>query len=143
MADHTLPSITPFLRYNDPATAVDWLAQAFGLERTDLATGDDGAVVHAELRWGDCVVHIGPAGDFVIPSRSPSDLPFTSGGIHLDLGDAEVVDDHFKQVVEAGAEVLVEPHDTFYGARNFAVRDLERHIWSFGGNHKTQDSQNT
>lgn len=28
--------------------------------------------------------------------------------------------------------IVLEPFDTDYGARNYCVRDLEGHLWSFG-----------
>jgi uncharacterized glyoxalase superfamily protein PhnB len=34
--------------------------------------------------------------------------------------------------VAAGAEVVQPLHDTDYGSRDFAVRDPEGNLWSFG-----------
>ena len=38
---------------------------------------------------------------------------------------------HDRAVVAAGAEIIVGPHDTDYGSREFA-RDPEGNRWSFG-----------
>jgi uncharacterized glyoxalase superfamily protein PhnB len=32
----------------------------------------------------------------------------------------------------AGAEIIVEPHDTDYGSRDYAARDPEGNVCSFG-----------
>jgi uncharacterized glyoxalase superfamily protein PhnB len=62
--------------------------------------------------------------------QSPLDLPATSQGVYLHLdGD---VDEHFGRARDAGAEVVIEVDDMPYGSREFTVRDLEGHIWSFG-----------
>jgi uncharacterized glyoxalase superfamily protein PhnB len=132
MSDAPFSPIIPFLRYRDTAAAVDWLVDAFGFERFDISHDDSGAVVHAELRFGRATVQLGPAGDGKIPMRSPRDLPFTNQGVYVYVGGPDDVDAHFKRATQAGAEVLYEPYDTHYGERNYGVRDLEGHIWSFG-----------
>jgi uncharacterized glyoxalase superfamily protein PhnB len=47
--------------------------------------------------------------------------------IELD-GDIEA---HFQRAKAAGARVLMEPKDQFYGARTYSVLDLEGHPWAF------------
>jgi uncharacterized glyoxalase superfamily protein PhnB len=132
LSDTAFSPIIPFLRYEDPTAAVEWIVNAFGLERFDINTDDDGAVTHAELRWERATVQLGPAGNGKMPMRSPRELPFTNQGVYIYVGDADRVDEHYKQAVAAGAEVLYEPYDTHYGERNYGARDLEGHIWSFG-----------
>jgi uncharacterized glyoxalase superfamily protein PhnB len=41
-------------------------------------------------------------------------------------------DAHRDRAREAGAEVVVELHDTDYGSRDYAARDLESNLWYFG-----------
>jgi uncharacterized glyoxalase superfamily protein PhnB len=38
----------------------------------------------------------------------------------------------FARATAAGATVLRELHETDYGSRDFAVRDPEGNLWSFG-----------
>ncbi|HEU4421192.1 MAG TPA: VOC family protein [Pilimelia sp.] len=129
MADKISP-IIPFLRYNDPNAAVDWLVKAFDFEPVTVATGDDGTVVHAALRFGTGVVTLGPAGQGPLDVRSPRDLPAVNQGVYVHLdGD---VDAHHARSTSAGAEVVIELQDMEYGSREYAVRDPEGHIWSFG-----------
>jgi uncharacterized glyoxalase superfamily protein PhnB len=36
------------------------------------------------------------------------------------------------KVKASGAKIEMEPHDTHYGSRDFACRDPEGNLWSFG-----------
>ena len=133
MSDKAFSPIIPFLRYQDVTAAVDWLVEAFGFERYDI-TEVDGVVVHAELSWGAATIQLGgPSPNGPLPMTSPRDLPATSQGVYVCIGDdPTAVDAHHQRAVAAGAKTLYEPHDTSYGARDYGVSDIEGHIWSFG-----------
>jgi uncharacterized glyoxalase superfamily protein PhnB len=124
----TLPAMNdatvfPSLKYDDAHGAIGFLIKAFGAERHAVYTGDDNAVVHAELRFGNGLVMLGPA---------QSELPATrgrGGGIYIVVDD---VDAHHERARAAGAEITRAPHDTDYGSREYAARDPEANVWSFG-----------
>jgi uncharacterized glyoxalase superfamily protein PhnB len=40
-------------------------------------------------------------------------------------------DKHFKRARKAGAKILEEPQDTFYGHRRYGAEDPEGHQWYF------------
>ncbi|ATB28355.1 aminotransferase [Melittangium boletus DSM 14713] len=42
------------------------------------------------------------------------------------------VDAHCARARAAGAAIVMEPYNTEYGSRNYAARDLEGNVWSFG-----------
>jgi uncharacterized damage-inducible protein DinB len=44
----------------------------------------------------------------------------------------EDVDSHYRRAKAAGAEIVRDLKDTDYGSREYAARDLEGHLWSFG-----------
>lgn len=132
MSQESYSPVIPFLRYQDPTAAVQWLVDAFGFERYDV-TEVDGAVVHAELSWGQATVQLGPGGpDDKLGMASPKDLPAINAGVYLCVGTPAEVDAHYARAVAANATVLYEPHDTFYGSRDYGVRDPEGHVWCFG-----------
>src|SRR5918999_786086 len=56
------PRITPYLLYEDCATAIDWLSEAFGFREILRFTDENGIVTHAELRLDDGLVFIGHPG---------------------------------------------------------------------------------
>ena len=53
----------PFLQYEDVTAALDWLAKAFGFERSRVHEGENGKIVHAELRFGDGMIMLGAASE--------------------------------------------------------------------------------
>jgi uncharacterized glyoxalase superfamily protein PhnB len=42
------------------------------------------------------------------------------------------VDARYERARAAGAEIVMPPQDLDYGSREFAVRDPEGNLWSFG-----------
>lgn len=86
--------------------------------------GEDGDIVHAELRWPGGGIMIGTC-----DSGSRFAKPKGSGAAYV-VTDAP--DALFQRAVAAGAEVVHEPMDQDYGSREFSVRDPEGNSWSFG-----------
>jgi uncharacterized glyoxalase superfamily protein PhnB len=119
-------SIYPTLRYDDARTAIAYLTGTLGLVEQHVSTGDDGAVAHAELSFGDGVVMLG--------TRRAGQDAFDTGRavLYLALDSADAVDAHHDRAVAAGAEVVLELVDQPYGSREYAVRDPEGNIWSIG-----------
>ncbi len=112
------PGVVPYFSYADPHAAMDFLERAFGMERVQAMDGEDGALLHAEMRHRDGVIMIG-TGEAV--RGSP--------GVYLVVED---VDAHHARAAEAGAEVVYPPEDTEFGTRRWRARDPEGHEWSFG-----------
>lgn len=120
-----MQTVHPVLTYDDAHAALDFLEQAFGFERTEVHEGDDGKVVHAELRGGDAVI--------ALSSTGAGNPVFDQGAhrtvVYVVAGD---VDPLFERARDAGAEVVMEPTDQDYGSRDFSVRDPEGNVWAFG-----------
>ncbi len=120
-----MPRITPYLYYEDVAQAVAWLGKAFGLRERMRMPGPDGSVVHAEVELADGVVMMGcPGADF----RNPRRLGGATQQIYVYVDD---VDAHHAHAKAAGARILAEPEDKFYGDRSYSAEDPEGHQWSF------------
>jgi len=120
-----MQSIYPVLKYDDAHAAIEFLERAFGFERLQVHEGESGDVAHAELRFGDEVVMFGSTGE--------GDPRFNQGvgrtTVYLVVGDPDALHERAKG---AGAEIVMEPTDQDYGSRDFAARDPEGNIWSFG-----------
>jgi len=123
----------PALSYKDPLAALEWLEKAFGFERSMLIMGRSGVYradeFHAEMKFGNGVVMIG--GEWTEHHRSPR----SAGGVmtqtvhvHLD----EDIDAHCARARAAGAKIVAEPADQFYGDRTYRAADPEGHVWSIG-----------
>jgi uncharacterized glyoxalase superfamily protein PhnB len=122
------PTIYPALSYRDAAAAIAFLENALGFETLMQVPGEDGGIVHAELRLGDGVIMLGTAQD-ARGWKSPLDLAGTSQTVYVVVED---VDAHYGRAKAAGAEIDYEPRDTDYGSREYGLRDPEGHFWSFG-----------
>jgi uncharacterized glyoxalase superfamily protein PhnB len=112
-------SFVPELRYKDPAAAVTWLKQAFGFRDTFTVPGPDGSLAHAELRFGEGALYVGP---------------FAQGNDWADVKQFVnvVIDDpdrHHAHAKAAGAAIVIPPRDTPFGARFYAARDPEGFLW--------------
>ncbi|HGL4258890.1 VOC family protein [Burkholderia dolosa] len=122
------PPISPAVYYRDPRAALDWLERAFGFVRGIAAYTPDGDVAHAELTYRGGVVRIGGRwADFI---TTPADVDGrNTQSVHVQLADG--LDAHCEHARAAGAEILQEPADQFYGDRTYRARDPEGHLWTF------------
>lgn len=119
------PRITPYLLYEDVASTLDWLINAFGFEERFRMPGPDGKLTHAEVQLGDGVIMMGnPGPDY----RNPKN---TGAATMLTYVYVDDVDAHYVRAKAAGAQILTEPADQFYGDRMYAAEDPEGHQWSF------------
>jgi uncharacterized glyoxalase superfamily protein PhnB len=120
-----MPSIHPVLTYDDAHAAIDFLERAFGFERVAVHEGEDGKVAHAELRFGEDLVGLSStgAGDPVFQQGTGKTV------VYVAVDEVDPLHDRAKA---AGAEIVMAPADQDYGSRDFAARDPEGNIWSFG-----------
>jgi uncharacterized glyoxalase superfamily protein PhnB len=131
MAQHSseLSKVIPALFYDDAAAALAWLEKAFGFETRLCVTDNNGAVMHAEMSHGDGRIIVGPAGwsDW---AKSPKSLGgANSCTVHIGV---ENVDGHCAAARAAGAVIIQEPENQFYGDRTYRASDPEGHNWTFG-----------
>ncbi len=120
-----MPRITPYLNYEDVEAALAWLERAFGFKERTRMPGPDGKVLHAEMEFADGVVMLGhPGADY----RNPKRLGQSTQSLYVYVDD---VDKHFERARDAGATILQEPEDQFYGDRRYGATDPEGHHWFF------------
>jgi len=117
--------IAPYLLYEDPSQALEWLRDAFGFEERMRLTEGDGTVFHAEMTLGDGMFMLGTPGHGY---QNPAHSGHRHHQVYVYVDD---VDAHFEQARAHGAEIVAEPEDQFYGDRRYAARDLEGHEWYF------------
>lgn len=122
------PALIAAVFYRDPQAALAWLENAFGFERSMVITGGDGKPVHAEMRFGDSRLMVGSEWAEFIAS------PASVGGKNTQILHVHVAQDveaHCARAKAAGAIILQEPTDQFYGDRTYRARDPEGHVWTF------------
>ena len=119
------PRVTPYLYYQDVAAALRFLADAFGFREKLRMPGSDGKIAHAEMTLGDGLVMMGcPGADY----RNPKRLGQTTQSLYVYVDD---VDAHCARAKKAGAKIINEPEDQFYGDRRYGAEDPEGHHWFF------------
>jgi len=115
----------PYLFYEDVGSALEWLTNVFGFSETFRMPASDGSVMHAELSSDGATFMIGDPGP---EYRNPKRLGAPTQCVYVFVDD---VDTHFEHARHAGAKILSEPTDQFYGDRTYMTEDLEGHQWSF------------
>jgi uncharacterized glyoxalase superfamily protein PhnB len=120
-----MPTIAPYLLYENVEGALDFLSSCFGFEEVLRYTGAEGYVSHAEMRRGDGIIYMGDPGDSY---RSPRSLGGVTVGITVEVDDVDAL---YERARAAGAEITEEPADQAYGDRRFGAKDPEEHQWWF------------
>jgi uncharacterized glyoxalase superfamily protein PhnB len=115
--------VLPYLFYENPRDALQWLSEVFGLSERFRLEAPNGAIAHAELEIGDGVVMIGNVGlrNRVRPSTVRS-------SVYVFVDD---VDAHCQRATRAGAEIVEPTVDQPFGDRVYLAKDLEGHEWYF------------
>jgi len=125
-------NIIPGMRYHDAPAAVEWLCKAFGFSPHLVVPDDGGGIAHAQLTLGNGMIMLGS----VRPPEENDGLVKTPGEADTNTQAPyiviEQIDDHYRQAVAAGAEIVYEIADQDYGGRLYTARDPEGYLWNFG-----------
>ena len=122
------PTMSSGIACRDPRAELRWLEHAFGFEITMVIENPDGSIGHSEIQLGEGIVYVGSEWDE--RHRSPASLGgVNTQSIHIQLPTG--LDAHCERARAAGAVIVREPADQFYGDRNYMAIDPEGHIWSF------------
>jgi PhnB protein len=119
-------SLTPYLAVEDASKAIDFYKEAFGAEELLRMPGPDGKIAHAELQLGDSKLMLSdpfPQSNV----RPPAERGGPTGSIFMYVED---VDSLFEQAQRAGADVVSELEDMFWGDRFGTLSDPFGHVWS-------------
>jgi uncharacterized glyoxalase superfamily protein PhnB len=122
------PTFISSIIYKDQRAAIAWLEKAFGFEVSELLVDGQDNILHAEMSFGDGVIMIGS--EWFTWTRSPAAVDgANTQRLHVRVTDD--VDAHCERARAAGAAIVKEPEDQFYGDRTYIAKDLEGHHWSF------------
>ena len=129
-------SLQIYLAVEDASKAIDFYKEAFGAEETIRMPGPDGKVAHAELQIGDSKLMLSdpfPHSDV----RPPAERGGPTASIFMYVDD---VDATFEKAQRAGATVVSELEDMFWGDRFGTVADPFGHVWAMA-THKEDLSE--
>jgi uncharacterized glyoxalase superfamily protein PhnB len=122
-----IPWLTPHLTVRDVTAAVDFYVRAFGFEKMMVMNDASGMPNHAELRWKDALILVGPEGP---ASRDKS--PGSVGPTHVThYVYVEDVDTLHQRAIAAGAKTVTPPKTEFWGDRVCLLLDIDGHPWMF------------
>ncbi len=120
--------IVPYLMIDGAAAAIDFYQRALGATENYRMEMPGGAIGHAELVVNGAVVFLADAPDDMDgDAANPAKLGGTSVLLHQYVAD---VDSVVATAVEAGATLVREPEDQFYGDRAAMIVDPFGHHWS-------------
>ncbi len=111
-------SLTPYIVTPRCAEAIEFYTRVFGANERMRIPMPDGKIGHAELQIGDSVLMLASGGE---------QWPETSALTCLYVDDCDAV---FQRALDAGATVVDELSDKFYGDRSGSVLDPFGQRWS-------------
>lgn len=123
--------IVPLFHVANLTTSLAFYRDLLGFNVTYTMAGDDGELVHAGLQHGDVNMMLSVESGEGDSSRLP--VSRRSGIVtYLTVDDGQDLDAFYNRVKAAGARVVSEPTDQFYGEREWAVIDPDGHQLIFG-----------
>ncbi len=119
-------SIVPYLIVRDAEAAIDFYRRAFGAEENFGIEGPKKQVVHAELSIGDAVFMLTEE-DTRMGYSSPLSLLGSTVSLLVYVED---VDLFVARAIGAGATLVNDIDDQFYGDRSGILKDPFGHLWT-------------
>ena len=118
--------ITPYLFYADVDAALEWLSKAFGFKPLMKFAGPNGKTNHSAMKLANGEVFMlgCPGPEY----KNPKQLGHVTQGLYIMV---DHVDKHYFRAKKAGAKIINEPADQFYGDRRYSAADPEGHHWYF------------
>jgi PhnB protein len=125
--------MTPVLPVRDVDKEISFCVRAFGLEKGYAMPDKTGKTVHGDLKYEDStIVMLGREGAMGCQSKSPAtskaDCPIS---LYVYCPDIDAL---YKRAKAAGATVISEPADMFWGDRVATFKDPEGYTWMFATN---------
>lgn len=124
-AGNSVHEVFPYLRVSNAEKAIAFYIAVFGAKERYRLTEPKGRIGHAELDLGNIVLMVSdeyPEYDICGPQTAGA----TGMAIHLHVDNT---DELAKRAVAAGATMVREPADQFYGERSCMIRDPYGHEW--------------
>lgn len=110
-------SVSPYLIVDGASATIDFLTRAFGAAEIRRFAGDDGRLLHAEVRLDDTVIMLTDGGE---------GFPAVPAHVHVYVSDVDAV---YGRAIEAGATSVQEPVKRGDADRRAAVKDAGGTTW--------------
>ena len=120
-----MQSIIPTLAVADIDESVRFYTEVLGFEAGFTLPGEDGKLIHASVQRGESNVMF--AG--LDPNTAHDQGPLGRGvTLYATVADDEDIDAYFRRVKDAGATVVQEPTDQFWGHRDWGITDPDGYL---------------
>lgn len=120
--------VNPYLTVKDIGESIEFYAQAFGFVTRHALKNRKGDLIHADLVYQDCCIMLAPEDRDAAP-RSPHALGGSPVTFYLYTEDVNAL---FERAKKAGATVIEEPTDQYWGDRTCSFECPSGHRWTFG-----------
>jgi uncharacterized glyoxalase superfamily protein PhnB len=125
-----VPTLIPYFTVQSTSEAIQFYERAFGFQWDNVSeASSSGEVEHVEMSYKDILIMFSLEGAFGSPLKAPMSLkmemPLT---LYIYCDDVDAL---YRQAKAAGAQVLMEPNDAFWGDRVFQVQDRDGYRWMF------------
>ena len=122
--------LTPYIAVSDVQASFEFYEKAFGFERGLTLKGKDGEIAHAEMQHCGKLLMMMSA---IFSEERPMRPPVKSGepvavNFYVHCPDVDML---INQARLAGATILDEPADQFWGERTGSVKDPDGYVWTF------------
>lgn len=119
----------------DMERSMKFYTDAFGLTLGTILRGEDGAAFHGEMQAdGETILMFGPEGTGEGGGEGPHGVSPNTGGYKPSFNSyfyVSDVDAFAARAAAAGAVVVEEPTDQFWGDRTAFLKDPDGYIWVF------------
>lgn len=119
--------VSVYLNVKDVDVSMSFYAAAFGFKKKMVMPGPDGKSMHGELLHANCTVMVGrPMADSGY--KTPAELGGTPATIYVYVKDVDALAERARG---AGAQIVRELKNEFWGDRVCGINDPDGHQWYF------------
>ena len=127
-SDIDAPRIFPTLRCRDAAAMIRWLTEVIGF-REHFTHRNEGVAEHGQLAYGSSILMLGQSRADEYDAMVGDVGARRTDALYVAVEDPDAL---CAKVRASGVKIEMEPYDAVYGNREFACRDPENNLWSFG-----------
>lgn len=120
-----MQSLIPALAVHDIPASLRFYGDALGFDPTFTLPNDQGQIIHASLKRGNVEIMLGQRDE-----TQAHDQGALGKGVHLytTVADDEDIDALCDQARRAGARIVQEPVDQFWGHRDWILADPDGYL---------------
>lgn len=132
-----MSTVMPYITVADVEKSMTFYYEAFGFTASGVTIpGEDGTIWHSEMCYHDFTFMFGKQGVWSENYNDIKKMPKVPN--QLDCGSpislyvyCEDIQQTFEKAKNAGAIIVSEPEEMFWGDTMCGLKDIDGHIWNF------------